>query len=294
MEDVGPPPSGTFDWLLSFRHAGRCKKLMDPRTHNIPFDASILLVGNGYSTMPEDLWEVGYRRVHSNDIEPRCIEAMRARNEARHGLSWEVRDACCAEGFPGLFRMVIDKGTLDAVMCTGDEPACRLIWNISRALHVGGLYVVVTLHQGAEVDAYFSSSTSVGLVLVAEEREDNGGAFRGRVLLLRKLGAPTCTFDEYLDACCKSRRTQTANDDELEQIRLVLQARVHSLETENRRLGLREAYNVMFTASEMQEYAFDDFEGDVAHFWSTNGAVRHAVDDSLSVEECINFLRAMR
>ncbi|KAJ1618796.1 S-adenosyl-L-methionine-dependent methyltransferase [Pavlovales sp. CCMP2436] len=148
------PPSGTFDWHLSLRAHPQLRPWLLPSAHKLPFEARVLNVGCGDSTLSEDLWDAGYAQVTGVDIEERCIAAARARTADKPGLQWHTLDLAASTGLPaelGSFALALDKGTLDALVCAGDEAACRAVWNVRHALRPGGVLVVVTLHRDGKV-----------------------------------------------------------------------------------------------------------------------------------------------
>jgi len=84
------------------------------------------VAGCGTSALSHDLHELGYRDITSVDFSPACIAAMRARHARCPGLRWAVMDAR-ALAFPdAAFDVVMEKGTLDALMAGEADP-----WDVS-------------------------------------------------------------------------------------------------------------------------------------------------------------------
>ncbi|NWU73308.1 EFMT4 methyltransferase, partial [Pterocles burchelli] len=86
----------------------------------------ILVLGCGTSALSYDLHELGYRDVTSIDFSAACIAAMRTRYARCPDLRWAVMDVR-ALAFPDAsFDVVLEKGTLDALVAGDTDP-----WNVS-------------------------------------------------------------------------------------------------------------------------------------------------------------------
>lgn len=68
--------------------------------------------------MGEDLWEAGFTDITNVDYADNVIEMMRAKTlSACPSLKWMVADVrCMTEVPPASFDVVIDKGTMDALL----------------------------------------------------------------------------------------------------------------------------------------------------------------------------------
>lgn len=107
--------------------------------------------------------------------------------QARAGqLTWEVMDATRLTFPAGRFGGVVDKGTLDAILC-GDEStanARRLCEHVARVLRPGGVYVVVSYgppenRLGYLEDAAFGwkvAHTAVAKPVISGDAPVAGGA----------------------------------------------------------------------------------------------------------------------
>lgn len=138
------PEDGTHDWLGPYSRFREpiCTATGGNRT------ARVLDLGCGTSGLLEDLWDDGYRHLVGVDLSAAAVEIMHRRNsEVRPGIQWLACDvgrlrfeSCC-------FDLVVDKGTMDAVMCNEDgDPLqiVRMISEVSRVLRVGGTYLVLS------------------------------------------------------------------------------------------------------------------------------------------------------
>ena len=79
----------------------------------------VLNVGCGNSILPEEMYDVdGYREIHSMDISQNCITNMISRNEERRPeLKFQVMDCTSLEYDSGYFDVIIDKSTIDCLVC---------------------------------------------------------------------------------------------------------------------------------------------------------------------------------
>lgn len=88
--------------------------LMVPRS-------SILFIGPGFSTFPEEIYDVGPKAVFCLEVSPAVCDYFNARNsQLRHGLEYKV--GSIADGLhyePNSFTLVFDKGTIDCLLCGG-------------------------------------------------------------------------------------------------------------------------------------------------------------------------------
>lgn len=132
-----------FDWFYNYSalaeligtacdsEAGRC-----------------LHVGCGNSGFSEGMVQDGFQVVNV-DISPVVIEQMRLMDQLP-GQTWEVADCRSMPQYEDAsFGSVLDKGTLDAVLCSshGSADAAAYISEIYRLLVPGGVFLLVSLGQ---------------------------------------------------------------------------------------------------------------------------------------------------
>lgn len=103
----------------------------------------VLVVGCGNSALSEELHADGFTSLLSVDYSPVVVERMQ---RERPALRFEVQDVTALSCADGEFDVVVDKGTLDAILCgTGSaEKQARMLSECRRVLRPGGLLVVVT------------------------------------------------------------------------------------------------------------------------------------------------------
>lgn len=82
------------------------------------------MVGCGNSRLSQDMWDDGYKNIANIDYSSVVIEQMRRKHETRPGIEWHEMDVRSLEFGDDTFDIVIDKGTMDAMMAVKDDP-----WN---------------------------------------------------------------------------------------------------------------------------------------------------------------------
>lgn len=71
------------------------------------------MVGCGNSKLSEQMFQDGYQNIINIDISPTVISQM---NEQFPHMTWKVMDATKMDFIDGEFDIIIDKGTLDALI----------------------------------------------------------------------------------------------------------------------------------------------------------------------------------
>lgn len=137
---------GTFEWYGEYNDlCGVLHKYCRPKHR-------LLVVGCGNSRLSEDLYDVGYRSLVNVDISDVVIRQMTERNQQRRPdmqfLRMDMRNMSFEDGH---FDVVLDKGTLDAIMSSDKEDVLRdteaVFGEIGRVLKAGGRYLCVSLAQ---------------------------------------------------------------------------------------------------------------------------------------------------
>lgn len=130
----------TFDWLENYESL---KPLMDNlfERHN-----KILNIGCGNAELTEDMYDDGYTQIWNTDISEIVIDAMKARNVNRPGMVWEVDDVLDMKYESESFDVIIDKSTLDAVLCGKQSfmNAAIMLKEVQRVLKPGGIYLAIS------------------------------------------------------------------------------------------------------------------------------------------------------
>lgn len=141
-----------FDWFSDY------KKFKHLLQQDVKPTDKILILGCGNSLMSEQMYSDGYTYIINTDYSSVVIENMR--NKCQHtcpDMEWEVMDILNMTYDPESFDVVIEKGTLDALMVHERDP-----WNISEetektietvlhqvrsVLKTGGKFVSITFAQ---------------------------------------------------------------------------------------------------------------------------------------------------
>ncbi|XP_020275314.1 methyltransferase-like protein 13 isoform X2 [Asparagus officinalis] len=98
-------------------------------------------------TISEDMVKDGYVEIMNIDISSVVIEIMRRKCAHIPQLKYVLMDVRDMSFFQdGSFDCVIDKGTLDSLMCGTDAPlsAFQMLEEVSRILKPGGIYMLIT------------------------------------------------------------------------------------------------------------------------------------------------------
>mmetsp|Transcript_29956 Transcript_29956/g.45811 ORF Transcript_29956/g.45811 Transcript_29956/m.45811 type:complete len:125 (+) Transcript_29956:262-636(+) len=97
--------------------------------------------------MCEEMYDCGFTQIWNMDISSVCIEQMRTRNkDRRSSLKWDVMD-CRDLKYPSeTFDLVIDKSTIDALLCGSCAymNVGMMMKECQRVLKTGGYYVAVS------------------------------------------------------------------------------------------------------------------------------------------------------
>ncbi|KAJ6825605.1 methyltransferase-like protein 13 isoform X1 [Iris pallida] len=113
----------------------------------LPLSSRVLMAGCGNALMSEDMVKDGYVDIVNIDISSVVIEIMRrkcAHIPQLEYMQMDVRDMSFFQDES--FHCVIDKGTLDSLMCGTNAPlsAFQMLEEVSRILKPGGTYMLIT------------------------------------------------------------------------------------------------------------------------------------------------------
>ena len=131
-----------FDWYQVL------SGIKDIIAKHVTKEDKILNLGCGTSRLGEDLSEEGYEDITNIDFSQTVITLMEEKyRETFPRMVFRKMDALNMNDFQdGMFNIVIDKGTLDAVMCSDNYVinARKMISEVYRVLIPGGKYICVT------------------------------------------------------------------------------------------------------------------------------------------------------
>ena len=134
----------TFDWLEDYESV---KPIID--NLGIKKESRILNVGCGNSEFSEKMYDEGYTHNYNIDICENVINFMKSRNKDKKGLHFDVMDVCDMAYKDETFDLIIDKSTIDALLC-GDHSfmiVAKMLKEISRVLKTGGYYIIISYGQ---------------------------------------------------------------------------------------------------------------------------------------------------
>ena len=108
----------------------------------------ILNVGCGSSRMSEEMYEEGYENITNIDFSPKVISQMDERTKSKcPKMVFKTMDVMDMKSFSSNdFMVVLDKGTLDSVLCSDNAVPCtaKMMSEIYRVLAPGGKYVAIS------------------------------------------------------------------------------------------------------------------------------------------------------
>ena len=131
----------TFDWLEDY---DTIKPILEEI--GISKNSRILNVGCGNSEFSEKMYEDGYVHNYNIDIADNVIAFMKERNKNKQVLHFDVMDVKETKFKDETFDCVIDKSTIDALLC-GEHSfmnVALMTKEISRVLKTGGIYFIIS------------------------------------------------------------------------------------------------------------------------------------------------------
>ena len=141
----------TFDWFVAF------EPLRDIVMSLVKPESKVLVIGCGNSRLSPQLYEAGIHNIINVDISEVVVQQMRARFKEMDKMEWLRMDVMKLEFPDNAFDVVIDKGTVDSLLCGGNSFHNVYVMNknVTRVLKRGGRYIVVTYGQpDTRIDHY--------------------------------------------------------------------------------------------------------------------------------------------
>lgn len=150
-----PDKIGTFDWIIDYsnlspyfdeQYTGLSNKCRDKQT--------VLVIGCGTSLLSSCMLHEGkYPTIISLDNDLGCIQHMKCLHDEEHDrLKWLHYDLIERTGEDAdyfrhvnkYFDLIVDKGTLDAILVEGSVYV--MLADINRYLKVNGIYMICSIH----------------------------------------------------------------------------------------------------------------------------------------------------
>ncbi|XP_059840806.1 eEF1A lysine and N-terminal methyltransferase isoform X1 [Hypanus sabinus] len=169
-----------FEWYGTYMdHCAVLHKYIKPKE-------KVLVVGCGNSELSEQMYDVGYQNITNIDISEVVIGHMKERNAAlRPAMAFTKMDMMQMDFSDSQFQVVLDKGTLDAVMTDESDGTLRnverMFAEIGRVLQVGGRFLCISLaqeHIARKVVSHFSREGWPVRVHAFEEQGEASRQFR--------------------------------------------------------------------------------------------------------------------
>ncbi|XP_015918789.2 eEF1A lysine and N-terminal methyltransferase [Parasteatoda tepidariorum] len=188
-----------FEWY------GEYDNLCEVLDKYIHVKDKVLIVGCGNSKLSADLYDVGICNTVSIDISAPVINQMQERyGKDRSKMQFEVMDVMNMKYENETFAVVLDKGTLDALMFDDTqqthEKIGKMFCEIERVLRNGGRYICLSLLQEHVLNKLLDWCVNKGWLLrlhrclKAEVKHENSLSFPIFAVILTKLkkitGAP--------------------------------------------------------------------------------------------------------
>ena len=106
----------------------------------------LLHVGCGTSDVGPKLAQEASLSLHLTDVDssPSAVRLMKRRHAGLDNYTCQEANVLRLGFPPGRFDAVVDKGTLDAILCSSVEEARDMVSEMHRVLREGGVYVQVT------------------------------------------------------------------------------------------------------------------------------------------------------
>ncbi|CRK17453.1 hypothetical protein BN1708_012059 [Verticillium longisporum] len=133
----------SFEWLVT---SSDLMAILDPllASQSLGPDAHICHLGFGTSDLQNHFRARGFSAITNLDYEPLACERGRALEVARFGdsrMEFRVADVTQLPADLGAFDLVVDKSTVDAVACGGDDMVRRMGKGVERCLKPGAVWV---------------------------------------------------------------------------------------------------------------------------------------------------------
>ncbi|XP_015172807.1 PREDICTED: methyltransferase-like protein 13 [Polistes dominula] len=188
----------------SFEWYGEYTELCDILMKYIKLSNDVLVVGCGNSTLSMSLYDVGYRNITNIDVSEVVIKQMLNINKNdRPDLIYEQMDATQMTYSNEKFNVVLDKGTLDALMPNEKQETISVIdkyfKEITRVLRNGGRYICISLlqeHILRKILSYFTANNFMIRVAQCHKAEvktkqEEGSSIPVFVVVATKFMKPT-------------------------------------------------------------------------------------------------------
>lgn len=300
---------GEFDWIVDYNYLQPFFQSEDLHISSYE-DIEMLVIGCGTSSLSYALvHELKMKLIVSLDNDESCIQYMREKYSRYHQqMKWVVYDL--VENYvqqqqqqrqrqggekeaeveemeymkTASYDLVVDKGTLDAVLVEGS--IATMLCEIFRVLKPGGVYFLCSLHCPQLLEPLFTNSPLGMTVTFLGDCGTEDGKCR-TVALCRK---GQCE-DHFLDLNQMISTENSVMNTFYQELHPLLtceeKERIHSLFQSHDYLPLQQIHNLVFQGEGAllgcMEYSYDLFLEDVKEF-------PLSVDQQMTCREFIEFL----
>jgi len=140
-----------FDWFKGYSELKHVlAKYVKPQD-------SILMIGCGNATLSEDMYNDSFQNITNIDFSEEVIRIMENRCKNLTKMKWMVMDVMDLQFSKSHFDIVIDKGTMDALLCDQESAweveeslainIDKMLSEINRVLTDNGVYIYITFGQ---------------------------------------------------------------------------------------------------------------------------------------------------
>ena len=138
-----------FEWLMT---SEEFMSIIDPHLSQLDVSSRILHLGSGTSDLQNHLRQRGFTNVINADYEPLAVQRGQDLEQQAFGdikTKYAVADATCLpEGLPNSeYDLVIDKSTVDAVSCAGEEAFLRMAKGVRGCLKENTTWISLSYSQ---------------------------------------------------------------------------------------------------------------------------------------------------
>lgn len=133
----------TFDWFVGYE---ALKDIIQPLAKP---EQRILVIGAGNSRLSAQMYDGGFQNITNIDISEVVINQMKARFKEMDRMEWVRMDVLKMDFPDASFDLVIDKGTIDSLLCGSNSfhNVYQMNKQISRVMKKGAHLVTITYGQ---------------------------------------------------------------------------------------------------------------------------------------------------
>jgi hypothetical protein len=294
---------GEFDWIADFAqlepHINRASGACEVPKH----EQKVLIIGCGTSPMSAALAQCGFNTIVSLDNDEECVRHMAALYTDDRRLRWLHYDVVTKEGTDAAevntlkeaFDIIIDKGTLDAIMVEGS--CWEMLSEVYRLMRPQGHYLLCSIHSYLLLQNLLSiPSLNLSPQICSPcDPLNPSSSCVGTVVLCRR--SKTSVRPEDLDLISMVREEEEVMNKHFKveqpyltaelavKIRGVFELAVKQGLEDG--LPFKEAHRVMFDDDAASDYSYDLFMEDLSSYPLRKEGV-------ISVDEALAFIEQMQ